>query len=83
MNMMVQPVSGNMGRAVDLALASLAKAEVLEDLGRLEIESGNESRLSHHAQHLGSEIGDALCGLLEILQREQAEQEVILGSDEQ
>jgi hypothetical protein len=60
----------------------LTKAEIVEDLGKLEIECGNESRLSHHAQHLGSEMGDALCELLDILHREQGEPELIPDSDE-
>jgi hypothetical protein len=78
MNIMVQQPSvapSCIGRATDLVMAIMAKAEIVEDLGKLEIEGGNESRLSHHAQHLGAEMGDALCELLDMLSKEQSGQE--------
>jgi hypothetical protein len=87
MNILVKPVSVdtesfNVERAMALVMGMMAKAEILEDLGKLEIKCAEESRLSSHAEHLGSEIGDASCELFDMLFKEQSRQEAESESGE-
>jgi hypothetical protein len=65
----VAPIEFDFARAIELAMTIMHKAEILEDLGKLEIESGNDSRLACHAQHLGSEVADTSCELFDMLFR--------------
>ena len=70
------------GSAIELVMRMMYKSEIVEDLGRLETASGSDSRLACHVEHLGSELGDMSCDLLDMLYAEQGRQEAESESGE-
>jgi hypothetical protein len=62
-------------KATELLMKLLAAFELTDDLGRLELETGNDSPLPFHLRLIGSTFSETTCDLLDMVRAEESRQE--------